>query len=183
MLLRRKPQDWRWLKVTCMLHSVLKNDIFLINATWEPEKITKQSRPLEGIFHSSLPSVWTSRRLLVILNSYSEKYACTPCVTDPGESGSLAPGLWPSLSTWATTKDWMVEQQLQTECRPFCHSTLQFFQLFPNKQQNKIKRGPFFFKKTKWTKTFPACKTIPESTVGGWGCRQEKGTGALLSYL
>lgn len=59
---------------------------------------------------------------------------------------------------------------------PFVIQPFNFFQMFPNKQQNKIKRERFFFSplnKSKWTKTFPASKTMPESGCkGGGGVRQ-----------
>lgn len=66
---------------------------------------------------------------------------------------------------------------------PFVIQPFNFFQMFPNKQRNKMKRELFFHNKSKWTKTFPACKTMPELAVGGWGWGQEREAGTLVSYL
>lgn len=60
---------------------------------------------------------------------------------------------------------------------PFVIQPFNFFQMFPNKQRNKIKRVFFFFfftTKANGPKTFPACKTMQELAVGGWGWGQEK---------
>lgn len=122
-----------------------------------------------------------------------------PLLLDPPESPlwilQPSPALWLSLAralpkAGCTPADGLFLYRIRQyssrlNADPFVIQPFNFFQMFPNKQQNKIKRERFFFpplNKSKWTKTFPACKTMPESGCRGGEARGKKKKLALC-YL